>query len=80
MDRYSKEIQKQKHLETWNSDSKEKGILNTIYFAGLEEEFANASQRKKKILYFIIYLSICLFSRDSFTLALAGLKLTLKIW
>lgn len=70
MDPFSKEIQKQKHVDTENSDSKEKqraenmeikihnNVLTTIYFAGLEEEFANASQIKKK--YFILQ-SIYLF-------------------
>lgn len=70
MDPFSKEIQKQKHVDTENSDSKEKqraenmeikihnNMLTTIYFAGLEEEFANASQMKKK--YFTLQ-SIYLF-------------------
>lgn len=67
MEPFSKEIQKQKHVDTENSDSKEKqrtenieikihnNMLTTIYFAGLEEEFANASQIKK-IFYFAINL------------------------
>lgn len=54
-------------------------MLTTIYFAGLEEEFANASQIKK-IFYFAINLFFCLFSKDSFILALGGLELTLKTW
>lgn len=91
MDPFSKEIQKQKHVDTENSDSKEKqrtenieikihnNMLTTIYFAGLEEEFANASQIKK-IFYFAINLFFCLISKDSFILALDGLELTLKTW
>lgn len=89
---FQKKFRSKKHVDTENSDSKEKqraenmeikihnNVLTTIYFAGLEEEFANASQIKKKIFYFAFNLFVCLFSRDSFILALNGLELTLKIW